>query len=236
MHSQELIEIEEKYGAHNYHPLDVVIERGEGVWVYDVEGNKYLDCLSAYSALNQGHVHPRILNALIKQAEKVGEQFEHIDFRAIYSSDLSMAHKTAEIIKLNRDLVMQTSKLLRGRSYGSFEGKNVDVYKNTLKNKLAERETLLEKEYGSFRIAPDIETDEELITRVMEKLKKIATTHLNENVLIVTHGGCIKNFLIKIGYIERKSFIEGSFKHGGYMKLLSDGKNFSIEEMEGIKK
>lgn len=71
MLSHELIEIEEKYGAHNYHPLDVVIERGEGVWVYDVDGNKYLDCLSAYSALNQGHVHPRILKALINQAEKV---------------------------------------------------------------------------------------------------------------------------------------------------------------------
>ncbi|MBE0687095.1 MAG: ornithine--oxo-acid transaminase [Anaerolineaceae bacterium] len=65
------IELEEKYGAHNYHPLDVVIERGEGVWVFDVEGNKYLDCLSAYSALNQGHVHPKILNALIEQARKV---------------------------------------------------------------------------------------------------------------------------------------------------------------------
>lgn len=71
MRTHELIEIEEKYGAHNYHPLDVVIERGEGVWVYDVEGNKYLDCLSAYSALNQGHVHPRILKAMQKQAEKV---------------------------------------------------------------------------------------------------------------------------------------------------------------------
>lgn len=71
MNTHELIEIEEKYGAHNYHPLDVVIERGEGVWVYDVEGNRYLDCLSAYSALNQGHVHPRILNALKTQAEKV---------------------------------------------------------------------------------------------------------------------------------------------------------------------
>src|SRR5574340_772208 len=71
MHTQELIEIEEKYGAHNYHPLDVVIERGEGVWVYDVDGNKYLDCLSAYSALNQGHVHPRILNALQTQAQKL---------------------------------------------------------------------------------------------------------------------------------------------------------------------
>ena len=71
MLSHELIELEEKYGAHNYHPLDVVIDRGEGVWVYDVDGNQYLDCLSAYSALNQGHVHPRILNALKEQAEKV---------------------------------------------------------------------------------------------------------------------------------------------------------------------
>jgi len=71
MRTQELIEMEEKYGAHNYHPLDVVIERGEGVWVYDVDGNRYLDCLSAYSALNQGHVHPRILDALQQQASKV---------------------------------------------------------------------------------------------------------------------------------------------------------------------
>ena len=71
MDTQEFIRLEEEYGAHNYHPLDVVITRGEGVWVYDVEGNKYLDCLSAYSALNQGHVHPKILNALIDQAKKL---------------------------------------------------------------------------------------------------------------------------------------------------------------------
>ena len=71
MNTREFIAIEEQYGAHNYHPLDVVIERGEGVWVYDVDGKKYLDCLSAYSAVNQGHVHPQILNALIEQAGKV---------------------------------------------------------------------------------------------------------------------------------------------------------------------
>ncbi len=71
MKTQEFIALEEQYGAHNYHPLDVVIERAEGVWVYDVEGNKYLDCLSAYSAVNQGHVHPRILNAMLEQAKKV---------------------------------------------------------------------------------------------------------------------------------------------------------------------
>ena len=60
MNTQDYIKLEDEYGAHNYHPLDVVITRGEGVWVYDVEGNRYLDCLSAYSALNQGHVHPKI--------------------------------------------------------------------------------------------------------------------------------------------------------------------------------
>lgn len=71
MKSSQYIELEERYGAHNYHPLDVVIERGEGVWVWDVEGNRYLDCLSAYSALNQGHVHPKILEALLEQAKRV---------------------------------------------------------------------------------------------------------------------------------------------------------------------
>lgn len=71
MNTKDFIGLEEQYGAHNYHPLDVVIERAEGVWVYDVEGKKYLDCLSAYSAVNQGHVHPQILNAMLEQAQKV---------------------------------------------------------------------------------------------------------------------------------------------------------------------
>jgi len=69
--SQELIALEERYGAHNYQPLDVVLSRGEGVWVWDVEGNRYMDCLSAYSAVNQGHAHPRIREALVEQAARL---------------------------------------------------------------------------------------------------------------------------------------------------------------------
>src|SRR5690349_19743457 len=69
--SQELMALEERFGAHNYHPLDVVIERAEGAWVYDVDGKRYLDCLAAYSAVNQGHCHPRILHVLMQQACKV---------------------------------------------------------------------------------------------------------------------------------------------------------------------
>ena len=71
MKTQEFIDLEDQFGAHNYKPLDVVLCRGEGIWVWDVEGKKYLDCLSAYSAVNQGHCHPRILKALKEQAEKL---------------------------------------------------------------------------------------------------------------------------------------------------------------------
>ena len=69
--TQSYVDLENTYGAHNYHPLDVVIERAQGVWVYDVEGKRYLDCLASYSAVNQGHCHPRILQTLIDQAHKV---------------------------------------------------------------------------------------------------------------------------------------------------------------------
>src|SRR5512141_528748 len=71
MDAQHYIDLEEQYGAHNYRPLDVVIERGQGVWVWDVEGKRYLDCLAAYSAVNQGHCHPRIVAALLEQAQKL---------------------------------------------------------------------------------------------------------------------------------------------------------------------
>src|SRR5438876_12296800 len=69
--AKSLIDSEDRWGAHNYRPLDVVIERAAGVWVYDVDGRRYLDCLSAYSALNQGHCHPRILQALTDQAQRI---------------------------------------------------------------------------------------------------------------------------------------------------------------------
>ncbi len=71
MKHEDYIELENKLGAHNYKPLDVVVSRGEGVWVWDVDGNKYLDCLSAYSAVNQGHCHPKIRQAMIEQLDKL---------------------------------------------------------------------------------------------------------------------------------------------------------------------
>lgn len=71
MKEQEYISLEDQFGAHNYKPLDIVLQRGKGIWVWDVEGRRYMDCLSAYSAVNQGHCNPRIMRAMLKQAEKL---------------------------------------------------------------------------------------------------------------------------------------------------------------------
>lgn len=86
--SAELMELENRYGAHNYHPIPVVLEKGEGVYVWDVEGKKYFDFLSAYSAVNQGHCHPRIVNAMISQAKKLT-----LTSRAFYNSMLGEYEK-----------------------------------------------------------------------------------------------------------------------------------------------
>ncbi|HPO12987.1 MAG TPA: ornithine--oxo-acid transaminase [Candidatus Hydrogenedentes bacterium] len=71
MKTHDFIALEEEYGAKNYHPLDVVLTKGQGIWVWDVEGNKYLDCLASYSAVNQGHCHPKIVAAMVEQAQKL---------------------------------------------------------------------------------------------------------------------------------------------------------------------
>ncbi len=102
--SQDFIQMEDRYGAHNYHPLPVVLSRGEGVYVWDVEGTKYFDFLSAYSAVNQGHCHPRILETLTQQAQKLT-----LTSRAFYNNVLGEYEKFAtEYFGFDRILPMNT--------------------------------------------------------------------------------------------------------------------------------
>ena len=100
----EYVELEDRYGAHNYHPLDVVITKGEGVWVWDVEGRKYMDCLAAYSAVNQGHCHPKIVQALIDQSSKMA-----LTSRAFRNDQLGLFYKQlTELTGFSRTLPMNT--------------------------------------------------------------------------------------------------------------------------------
>ncbi|MFN3742263.1 MAG: ornithine--oxo-acid transaminase [Anaerolineales bacterium] len=127
--TQEYIALEERYGAHNYHPLDVVLTRGEGVWVYDVEGRRYLDCLSAYSALNQGHVHPKILQALIEQAQKVtltSRAFRNDQLPLLYQELSEMSgYEMSLPMNSGAEAVETALKLARKWAY---EGKGVPRY------------------------------------------------------------------------------------------------------------
>jgi ornithine--oxo-acid transaminase len=121
MYTQEYIELEEKYGAHNYLPLDIVITHAEGVWVFDVEGRKYLDCLSAYSALNQGHVHPKILAAFIEQARKVtitSRSFRNDQLPLLYKelSDIT-GYEMSLLMNSGAEAVESALKLARKWAY-----------------------------------------------------------------------------------------------------------------------
>ena len=102
--SSALIDLEDRYGAHNYHPLPVVLERGEGVHVWDVEGRRYFDFLSAYSAVNQGHAHPRIVGALAEQAGRLA-----LTSRAFYNAELGRFEEYAtRLFGFDRVLPMNT--------------------------------------------------------------------------------------------------------------------------------
>ncbi len=98
MKAEELIDLEDRFGAKNYKPLDVVLSKGEGIWVWDVDGNKYMDCLSAYSAVNQGHCHPKIRQAMLDQAQKLtltSRAFRNDQLALLYEElcDLTDSHK-----------------------------------------------------------------------------------------------------------------------------------------------
>jgi len=186
--------------------------------------------------INQGQSESSLTEKGIEQAKETAERLKDIKFDAIFSSDLSRTQRTAEIIKLDRELIIQTSKLLRERSYGRFEGKHANEFRETLKEKLAKRDSLSDEKSWSFELDDDIETDEVLVTRFVLQLREISVAYPNKTVLVVSHGGPIRMFLAKTGYAKKKDLPGGSFKNGGYVKALSDGVDFFIKEAQGIKK
>jgi ornithine--oxo-acid transaminase len=116
----EYIQLEEKYGAHNYKPLSVVLTRGEGVWVWDVQGNKYLDCLSAYSAVNQGHCHPKIMHAMIEQVQKLtltSRAFRNDQLGPFYRELCKLTH-SHKILPMNTGAEAVETAIKAARKWG----------------------------------------------------------------------------------------------------------------------
>lgn len=123
--SNRAIELEQTFGAHNYKPLDVVLCRGKGVWVWDVSGKKYLDCLSAYSAVNQGHCHPRILQAMIDQAKKLTltSRAFRSDQLGLFYEDICRLTRSHKVLPMNSGAEAVETAIKAVRKWGYIEKK-----------------------------------------------------------------------------------------------------------------
>jgi ornithine--oxo-acid transaminase len=128
--TKQFIELEEKYGAHNYHPIPVVISRGEGVFVWDVEGKRYFDFLSAYSAVNQGHCHPRIVQALIDQAQKLTltSRAFHNDVLGEYEQFMTKLFGYDKLLPMNTGVEGGETAIKLARRWG-YEIKGIEANK-----------------------------------------------------------------------------------------------------------
>ena len=117
---EQHISLADTYGAHNYHPLPIVIERGKGIWVWDVEGNKYMDCLSAYSAVNQGHCHPRLIATTKRQAEKLTltSRAFHNDQSGPFFQELAALCKMEMVLPMNSGAEAVETAIKTARKWG----------------------------------------------------------------------------------------------------------------------
>jgi 2,3-bisphosphoglycerate-dependent phosphoglycerate mutase len=184
--------------------------------------------------ITQGHTNSFLTEKGKQQALDTANEFKDIKFDAIFSSDLIRTQHTAEIIKLDREIIIQTSKLLRERNFGSFEGRHGNEFREAIKEKLLEREKLSKEDDWSFRLNKDVETDEEIVNRFIVQLREISVAYPDKTVLVVSHGGPIRMFLAKTAYKTKEELTSSNFKNGGYIKVLSDGVNFYIKDVKGI--
>jgi broad specificity phosphatase PhoE len=166
------------------------------------------------------------------QAKNIAKILNNIKFDIVFSSDLLRAKKTAEIIALEKKLVISVTKLLRERSFGKLEGKpsiHFKQYFDKLKNLSHEKRL-------SHKLDNDIESDEEMVNRLLLFLRETAIASRGKNVLVVTHGGVLRVLLIHMGIFTYEEISNMRVENTARIKLDSDGIDFFLKDMHGIDK
>jgi probable phosphoglycerate mutase len=181
----------------------------------------------------QGHCDSPLTEKGIAEAKEAAEQLSEIHFDAVYSSDLPRAQRTAQIILLERKLAIHTATALRERSYGMYDGKSSELYLTECNETLRTLEALADHKKMSFQIA-DIENYERAASRFIVFLREIAVVHDNKYILIVSHGGIMRSFLIYLGWAKFHQLPSGSIKNCGYITLQCDGIDFFIKDTYNI--
>lgn len=178
--------------------------------------------------LIQGHKDSPLTKLGIEQTKQLAKELKRIKFDLIFSSDLLRAEKTAKIIATEHKLTVETTKLLRERNFGKLAGKHRSVLK-AFDELFA---SLNDKEIFKYKSSPDVESDEEITTRLITFLRELALAHPGEKALVVTHGAVMRAFLIRLGELSYKKRMW--VKNVAYVKLESDGIDFFVKETKGI--
>ncbi len=180
----------------------------------------------------QGQQDSPLTELAIKQAQARSQELQDINFTAAFSSDLSRAKKTAKIMALNHEITVISTKLLRERALGIFEGKKFDDLNSELKVLLETLDTKSHQEFpGSAGI---VESVDQVATRFIRFLRSTALAYPGKKVLVVTHAGVIGNFLVKLSYLDISSMFELKIENLSYAIVESDGVDFFIKNTDGI--
>ncbi len=175
-----------------------------------------------------------------QQARKLAIKLLDVPIDVIFSSDLERAYETAKIISENypgKDQVpIYVAAELRERYWGKLEGKPIEQVTEEIKELEDKFDKLPDREKHSFKYVEGMESDQELMDRFLTFLKKIAQEYRNKDILIISHSNLIRTFLVTIGYAKYGELPSGSIENTGYIKLRSDGENFDIEEINGVRK
>lgn len=167
-----------------------------------------------------------------EQIRELAKELSEIEFHQAFASDLLRAKRTAEILAIERELVVNTTHLLRERSFGKYEGRSRGEFEQENRELLERYQKLTEAEQRKFKYAADMESDEEVVTRLLLFLRETAVAYPGKNILVATHAGVLRILLQHLGYAVRHG--RGMVGNGAYIKLLSDGVEFEVREMKGI--
>ena len=176
----------------------------------------------------QGHTNIPLNQEGEKQAHEQRINLKNIDFSKVYSSDLLRAQRTAEILNFERKLSHDISPALRERNFGMYEGRSREEDKSKvfeLLNKNSSHPHLKESQ---------VESNESMLERSLFYLKSISKRHFGQNILVVSHGGLIRQILIHLGYAKADDFQPKAIKNLAFIKMECDGMNFLIKETSGI--
>lgn len=187
--------------------------------------------------LLQGHSDSPLTETGLQQAENLAKKLDGITFSAMYSSDLLRAKRTAEIIAMEKQMAVTATKILRERAFGALEGKDYQTYKSALQEQTKQFDLLTHHEERlQFKYSPDIESDHELFQRISPFIREVALAFPGENVLMVTHGGMMKAFLLAMGFGTYEELQFGAIGNTAYIKVQCDGSELAIAETWGIQK